>query len=42
MGRREEAIDQYEEVQRLQDFEDSHKAAARYLKEPYRGSNDLL
>jgi tetratricopeptide (TPR) repeat protein len=36
LGRREEAIAQYEQVRRLPDFEDSHDAAARYLKEPYR------
>jgi tetratricopeptide (TPR) repeat protein len=36
MGRREEAIAQYEEVRRLRDFEGSHKAASRYLKRPFR------
>jgi tetratricopeptide (TPR) repeat protein len=36
MGRREEAIAQYEQVRRLRDFEGSHKAASRYLKNPYR------
>jgi tetratricopeptide (TPR) repeat protein len=38
MGRREEAIAQYEEVQRLRDIEGSHKAARRFLKKPYRGN----
>ncbi len=35
LGKREEAITQYEEVQGLTQYEDSHKTAMKYLRSPY-------
>ena len=35
LGRRQEAISQYEEVQGLSEFEDSHGTARKYLKSSY-------
>lgn len=35
MGKREEAIAHYREVQRLEDFESSHKLATRFIDKPH-------
>lgn len=35
MGKREDAISQYQEVQELGEFENSHRAAGKYLKRAY-------
>jgi tetratricopeptide (TPR) repeat protein len=36
LGKREEAVAQYREVQKFQDIEGAHKRASRFLKKPYR------
>ncbi|HEX9724208.1 MAG TPA: tetratricopeptide repeat protein [Vicinamibacteria bacterium] len=36
LGERSEAVSQYEEVQKLREFENSHDTASKYLKSPYR------
>jgi tetratricopeptide (TPR) repeat protein len=35
MGKRTEAVSHYQEVHRLEEFENSHEVASRYLKKPY-------
>jgi tetratricopeptide (TPR) repeat protein len=37
MGRRDNALDHYQKVLTLEDFEDSHAQAREHIKKPYRG-----
>jgi hypothetical protein len=36
LGERRRAVSQYQEVQKLREFENSHDAASKYLERPYR------
>ena len=35
LGKREEAVSQYQVVRELSEFEDSHESASKYLDSPY-------